>query len=54
MGSRTVKGKIVGNAVPGVPTGASRNLGTVRINLPIEAKFIRRNAGDGVPYGIFN
>ena len=25
----------------------------MRTNLPIEVKFVRRNAGDGVPYGTF-
>ena len=39
----------VGNAVPGVPTAVRRQFG-MRENLPIEVKFSRRNAVDGVPY----
>ena len=44
---------IVGNAVPGVPSGVSRSSVQARRNLPIEVKFRRGNAGDGVPYGYY-
>ena len=41
----------VGNAVLGVPAAEGGNLVRLRENLPIEVKFSRWNAGDGVPYG---
>ena len=41
----------VGNAVLGVPfRRKAENRCELRTNLPIEVKFVRRNAGDGVPY----
>ena len=42
----------VGNAVPGVPTGAMRKH-RARKAYP-SAAFGGRNAGDGVPYGCLN
>ena len=38
----------VGNAVPGVPSGAVRKRRARRV---YQAAFGGRNAGDGVPYG---
>ena len=46
----TSKEAIVGDGALDIPSAAWRLLG-VRENLPIEVKFVRRNAGDGVPYG---
>ena len=42
----------VGNAVLGVPAAEGGDSVWLRQNLPIEVKFCRRNAGDGVPYGV--
>jgi hypothetical protein len=41
----------VGNAVPGVPTGASRRIGADSENLPIEVKFSAGTPGTAFPTG---